>query len=92
MTGRTLYYSQRTVKNAHADYKPRSEHHESFNAIKRELSMNIVLPYYDPTSHTTLQTDSSKKGLGAVLNQNGTAIYFTSRVISTIEANYQNLE
>ena len=57
----------------------------------RELSTNIILPYYDPTSHTTLQTDSSKKGLGAVLIQNGTPIYFVSRAISTTEANYQNL-
>ena len=50
------------------------------------------MPYYDPTSHTTLQTDSSKKGLRAVLIQNGTPIYFASRAISTTEANYQNLE
>ena len=54
--------------------------------------MNIILPYYDPTSHTTLQTDSSKKGLRAVLIQNGTPIYFTNRAISTTEANYQNLK
>ena len=76
----------------HADYKPKSEHHKSFDAIKRELSTNIVLPYYDPISHTTLQTDSSKKGLRAVLIQNGAPIYFASRAISTTEANYQNLE
>ena len=54
--------------------------------------MNIVLPYYNPTSHTTLQTDSSKKELRAALIQNGTPIYFVSRVILTTEANYQNLE
>ena len=54
--------------------------------------MNIVLPHYNPTSHTTLQTGSSKKGLRAVLIQNGTPIYFASRAISTTEANYQNLE
>ena len=54
--------------------------------------MNIVLPHYNPTSHTTLQTDSSKKGLGAVLIQNGTPVYFVSRAISTTEANYQNLK
>ena len=76
----------------HADYKPKSGHHESFNAIKRELSTNIVLPYYDPTSHITLQTDSSKKGLRAVLIQNGAPIYFASRAILTTEANCLNLE
>ena len=66
--------------------------YESFNAIKRELSRTLVLPYYDPTSHTTLQTNSPKRRLGAVLIQNGTPIYFASRVISTTETNYQNLK
>ena len=87
-----LSIALRELCRIHADYKPISEHHKSFDAIKRELSTNIILPYYDPTSHTTLQTDSSKKGLGAVLIQNGTPIYFASRTISTTEANYQNLE
>ena len=54
----------------HVDYKPELEHYQSFNIIKKELSNKIVLPYYDPTSHITLQTDSSKKGLRAVLIQN----------------------
>ena len=76
----------------HANYKLKSEHHQSFDAIKKEFSTNIVLPYYDPTSHTTFQTDSSKKGLRAVLIQNGIPIYFASRAISTMESNYQNLE
>ena len=65
---------------------------QTINTIKKELSTNIVLPYYDPTSHTTLQTDSSKKGLRAVLIQNGIPIYFASRAISTTESNYQNLK
>ena len=82
----------RELCRIHADYKPKSEHHKSFDAIKRELSTSIVLTYYNPTSHTTLQTDSSKKGLGAVLIQNGTPIYFMSRAISTTEANYQKLK
>ena len=51
----------RELYRIHADYKPKSEHHQSFNAIKRELSTNIVLPYYNLTTHTTIQTDSSKK-------------------------------
>ena len=82
----------RELCRIHANYKPKSEHHQSFNTIKKELSTNIVLPYYDPTSHATFQTDSSKKGLGAVLFQNGIPVYFASTAISTMESNYQNLE
>ena len=51
----------RQLCRSHTDYKPELEHNQSFNAIKKELSSKIVLPYYDPASHTTLQTDSSKK-------------------------------
>ena len=78
----------RQLCRLHTDYKPESEHYQSFNAIKKELSTKIVLVYYDPASHTTLQTDSSKKGLGAILIQNVTPIYFTSRAISPMESNY----
>ena len=56
-----LSTSLRELCRMHANYKPKSDHHQSFDAKKKELSTNIVLPYYDPTSHTTLQTDSSKK-------------------------------
>ena len=56
-----LSTSLRQLCGLHADYKPELEHYQSFNAIKKELSIKIVLPYYDLVSHTTLQTDSSKK-------------------------------
>ena len=34
---------------------------------REEISKNVTLPYFNPESVTTLQTDASKKGLGAVL-------------------------
>ena len=39
-----------------------------------------------------LHFNLSKKGLSAVLIQNGTPVYFASRAISTTECYYQNLE
>ena len=39
-----------------------------------------------------LQTDASKKGLGAVLLQNSTPVMFASRALTRSERNYQNLE
>ena len=87
-----LSTSLRQLYRLHADYKPESEHYQSFNAIKKELSNKIVLQHSGPASHTKLQTDSFKKGLRAILIQNGTPIYFASRAISATESNYQNLE
>ena len=41
---------------------------------------------------TILQTDASKKGLGAVLLQSSTPVMFASRALTRAEKNYQNLE
>ena len=59
----------------HVDYKVSTKHMEAFQAIKSVFSLKIILPYYDCTAHMTLQTDSSKKGLGSVFMQHGKPIY-----------------
>ena len=59
---------------------------------KEEILRNITLPYFNPSSSTTLQTDASKKGLGAVLLQNSKPVMFASRALTGSERNYQNLE
>ena len=43
--------------------------HVAFSKTKEEISKNVTLPYFNPRSDTTLQTDSSKKGLGTVILQ-----------------------
>ena len=42
--------------------------HVAFLKTKEEISKNITLPYFNPRSDTILQTDASKKGLGAVIS------------------------
>ena len=66
--------------------------HVAFSRTKEEISKNITLPYFNPNSSTTLQTDASKKGLGAVLLQNSKPVMFVSRALTGSERNYQNLE
>ena len=51
-----------------------------------------TLPYFDVNAETTLQTDASKKGLGACLIQKGKVICYASRALTKTEQNYQNLE
>ena len=41
--------------------------HVAFSLTKEEISKNVMLPYFNPNCSTTLQTNASKKGLGAVL-------------------------
>ena len=66
--------------------------HVAFSRTKEEISKNVTLPYFNPTSSTNLQTDASKKGLGAVLLQNSKPVMFASRALTGSERNYQNLE
>ena len=56
------------------DYKPGKVHFENFNRLKVEVSNMRALPYFDVNAETTLQTDASKKGLGAYLIQKGKGI------------------
>ena len=74
------------------DYKPGKVHHKNFNQLKIEISNMKALPYFDVNAETTLQTDASKKGLGACLIQNGTVVCYASRTLTKTEQNYQNLE
>ena len=74
------------------DYKPGKVHFENFNRLKLEISNMKVLPYFDVNTEATLQTDASKKGLGACLIQKGKVICYASRALTKTEQNYQNLE
>ena len=64
----------------------------AFSRTKEEISKNITLPYFNPKSATTLQTDASKKGLGAVILQDSRPVMFASWALTGAEKNYQNLE
>ena len=53
------------------DYEPAKVHFENFNRLKREISNMRALCYFDVNAETTLQMETSKKGLGACLIQKG---------------------
>ena len=74
------------------DYKPENTHMENFQRLKMEISNVEALPYFNTSAETTLQTDASKKGLGACLMQNGKVVCYASRALTKTEQNYQNLE
>ena len=64
----------------------------AFSRTKEDISKNVTLPYFNPKCATTLQTDASKKGLGAVILQDSRPVMFASWVLTGAEKNYQNLE
>ena len=81
-----------TFTHQAADYKPSKVHFENFNRLKVEDSKMGALPYFDVNAETTLQTDASKKGLGACIIQKGKVVSYASRALTKAEQNYQNLE
>ena len=54
----------------------------AFSRTKEEISKNVTLPYFNPRSATTLQTDASKKGLGAVILQDSRPVMFASQALT----------
>ena len=87
-----LAASLSTLTHQAVDYKPGNVHFENFNRLKVEISNMKALPYFDVNAETTLQVNTSKKGLGACLIQKGKVICYASRAITKTEQNYQNLE
>ena len=63
------------------DYKPSKEHYDNFNRLKMEVSNMRALPHFDVNAETTLQIDTSKKGLGARIIQKGKVVCYASNMI-----------
>ena len=82
----------RQICRKSAEFKLNNSVCVAFSKTKEEISKNVTLPYFNPRSSTILQTDASKKGLGAVLLQNSKPVMFASRALTGTERNYQNLE
>ena len=72
------------------------EQHSAFKQLKRVLADAPVLAYFDKEAHTSVVTDASPVGLGAVLIQekNGIsrAVCYASRSLSDVERRYSQTE
>ena len=84
--------SLREICRQDTEFELTNSVHVAFSRTKEEISKNVTLPYFNPKSSTTLQTDASKKGLGAVILQDTRSVMFASRALTGVEKNYQNLE
>ena len=73
------------LRHQATDYKPGKVHFENFNRLKVEISNMKALIYFDVNAETTLQTDASKKRLGACLIQKGKVICYASRALTKTE-------
>ena len=69
-----------------------SSQQDAFEAIKKEITMAPVLAYSDKSKTGVVKSNASKKGLGAVLLQDGKPIIYASRSFTETEQRYSNIE
>ena len=63
-----------------------------FEKIKRSITDEFTLTYFDPQKETVLQVDASKKGLGATLMQENKPVAFASKAVTDTESRYANIK
>lgn len=69
-----------------------SQQEEAFQSVKRLVSRQPVLKYYNVHEEVTIQCDASEVGLGATLLQNGQPVAYASRALSKTEQCYAQIE
>ena len=73
-----------------------SEHDQAFTTAKQSLMSAPTLSFFDPTKPTRLCTDTSRQGLGLVLQQksgeNWSLVQAGSRFVSDAESRYAVIE
>ncbi|XP_063962569.1 uncharacterized protein K02A2.6-like [Lytechinus pictus] len=67
-------------------------HDRAVTEIKKLVTAEPVLQYYDPSKELTLQADASDTGLGAALMQEGRPVAFASRALTDTETRYAQIE
>ena len=68
------------------------KHQRAFELIKRELTSERILKYYDVNKPIIISVDASCKGLGAAAIQNGAVVAYASRALTPTEQKYAQIE
>ena len=68
------------------------QHDEAMESIKKLVTAQPILRYYDVNEEVTIQCDASEVGLGAALLQNGQPVAFASKSLSSTERRYAQIE
>ncbi|GFV52518.1 retrovirus-related Pol polyprotein from transposon opus [Trichonephila clavipes] len=76
------------LKKEGAKFNWSIEAQDSFDKVKRALTVAPVLQLQNFIEQFNLFTDASGVGIGAVLNQNHRSIAFSSRTLNKVERNY----
>ena len=68
------------------------ESQQVFDEMKKALTITPALSYYDVMKPVVIQCDASDSSHGAALLQNGRPVAYSSRALTSAEANYAQIE
>ncbi|CAB4012215.1 Hypothetical predicted protein [Paramuricea clavata] len=88
----TLSSPLRDLTKKDVAYSWGPEHTRAFDEVNKEVSSLGVFRNFDPDAETTIQTDASLKGLGAVLPQGSQPVCYASKALTEAEQRYSNIE
>ena len=82
----------RDILKKESEYQWTASHQKALQKIKDLICKEMSLTYFNPSKGTSLQVDTSNKGLGAVLQQEGKPIAFASKALTEMEQRFANIE
>jgi transposase InsO family protein len=86
----------RTLLESKTEWQWNHEHAKEWTEIKRLLTTEPVLRFFDQNRETKVSTDASKGGLGAVLLQKDDGVWqpvaYASRAMTSAETRYAQIE
>ena len=87
----------RELPKKDANFEWNSQHQSLLEEIKKMLTSEVIMSYFDPQKETDLTTDASPVGLSAILSQrtpgqNDRKVIYTSRALSDVERRYSQTE
>ena len=82
----------RDLLKKNVPFEMSEDHLHCFQKLKTAISAKSCVKYFDPTKPTTLEVDSSTKGLGAAILQDGQPVAFASKALNSAQSNYPNID
>jgi transposase InsO family protein len=68
------------------------DHQHCFEEVKKLVTADSCIQYFDPKKPTVLEVDASLKGLGACLLQHGKVVASASKSLTQAQSDYSNIE
>ena len=88
----TITHPIREVLKSDVSFRWEEPQKNAFDTIRKILSEQPVLAYYDVSQPVTISCDASQSGLGAVLLQNSKPVAYASRALTDAETRHAQIE